>query len=157
DVGGGVYSQDAILTLSNCDVRYSRASSGGGVYAETSFGSALLDHCTLDSNHADAGSAVTFHGFSSSSAKVVDDIENTTVSNSDGGGVFAQNGGLLMLRNSIISGNAGDGLTIQGGYDEFNNQIINSSISNNQGTGIALNYFTNTLTVQNSSICSNAR
>jgi hypothetical protein len=136
--GGGIFSSEATMTLTDCVVRENTADGlGAGIY---STGSTVLQHCILNGNTSrfDAGGGIfnggtitvenstfyfnkcaTYGGGITTypgtpSAPTAMTVQNTTFEGNFAqyGGGLSNFGGTLALRNSTISGNAA---TAEGG------------------------------------------
>jgi hypothetical protein len=147
--GGGIYSDHADLTLSNCAVSgNSCAGGGGGVWSDGSdSGSATLtlNNCTFSGNAADAGGGVWSDGSFGGSATMT--LNNGTFSGNaalySGGGVFSDGfsgSATLTVNNSTFSGNSNSylgALGVGGGIWNYGNSgsatltVNNSTFSGN--------------------------
>jgi hypothetical protein len=140
--GGGVYNDNADLTISNSVISdsyaTSAAQSGGGVYTQT--GSLTIDHSTITGNHAYYGGGV---GAPLGDVTIVDSTVSdneargegpTNYSNGYGGGIWTGDADLTVERSTLTENVATDG----GGIYASNRvgsggsvTIKNSTLANN--------------------------
>lgn len=194
--GGAIYNA-ARLTLNNSIVRSNKASSGGGIANQAAgqlvmsdsavitnntsgngagivnFGALTLTNSTISDNLANVGGGGIYNssgarlivsksriqgnraaaggGIANSGSELV--MTNSTVSTNTGDGIFNATGSHLTVSNSTVSGNNGNGITNLGS----SLTVINSTISQNASTsggGIA-NFSRGVATITNSTISSN--
>jgi hypothetical protein len=115
--GGGIYVDQAGLTLSNCIVCGNLATNGGGIYinGRQSFGLAILANSTLSGNIARSAAGGIFNDGSSMGIAQLEMRNCTVSSNSATGGVggiynFAPNGDAeALILDTTFSGNSGNG------------------------------------------------
>jgi CSLREA domain-containing protein len=135
--GGGIYNDDADLTLINTVVNSDTASSnGGGVYV--GFGSAKLEGGQIVSNTAiqGGGGVYIYRGSATLSGGQV--VSNTAAR--DGGGIYNQDGALVLV-NTTVSGNgasaSGGGLyNDSGGTSVLTYTTVASNTATSGGGGI---------------------
>ena len=174
DTGGGIYNDQATLTVTNCTLSGNSAGyRGGGIFNGGEFGSATLtiSHSTLSGNSSTSGAGYgggIFNAGGFGSATLT--ITNSTLSGNSarsGGGIYnngaAQGSAPLTITNSTLSGNSASGW---GGGGIYNDQatltITNSTLSGNStqsyGGGIinAGDYSSATLTISNSTLSGNS-
>jgi hypothetical protein len=107
--GGGLYNDQATLTLSNCAISNNSANTGGGIYNDGFESSAtlLISNCALTSNSARFGGGIYNDGFDGGVAVLT--INNSVLSDNSGGGVFNDafaGFAWLTLNDSTLSGNS---------------------------------------------------
>ncbi len=133
--GGGISNSNGTLTLNDSRVIQNHSGmNGGGIFhngLSNSNATLTLNNSTVDGNNASSGEG---GGISSNGGKFI--LNNSTVSNNigdEGSGIYSTSAGTL--NNSTISGNTGSN---NGGIYGFvgNLHINNSTITNNQGTGL---------------------
>jgi hypothetical protein len=165
--GGGIVVGDESLTLTNCNITGNTAvDGGGGINVQSAAGSLNIQNCSINNNEV-TGSGYCGGGIHLQGATPVT-ISGSTISgntaNKSGGGIYFNNGGSLLLFGSTLSGNkatigTGGGLYFFGTVGAGKLTVINSTIAGNTsgsyGGGIALPFFSGTLTVQNSTITAN--
>ncbi|MCX6639661.1 MAG: right-handed parallel beta-helix repeat-containing protein [bacterium] len=104
--GGAVYSDRSNTVFSNCRISHNSAMTGGG-FAFFWYSHSILDHCLIDSNYADWGGGI----FTEEFAQV--DITNSTIIKNTGtmmgGGIRATGQSNMIILNSIVAGNFGNG------------------------------------------------
>jgi hypothetical protein len=107
--GGGIYNQDATLTVSNSVITGNHADDdGGGIY--TNAGSLTLVNSTVSNNTGGSGSDAYGGGIYSLNSPIV--IRNSTLSGNtvggDGGGIYVSSSGdrSLTIENSTIANNS---------------------------------------------------
>ncbi|MCW5879779.1 MAG: hypothetical protein KIS91_02420 [Anaerolineae bacterium] len=114
--GGGVYTENSAVTLSNLSVVSNSAAFGGGGVATVS-GSPTLTNVILGSNTTtgNGGGMFTFNGSAPTLTNVTFSANATTGSgNGSGGGLFNYSGSRATLTNVLFSGNSavyGGGMT----------------------------------------------
>ena len=115
--GGGLYVDQAFLTLSNCIVSGNLATNGGGIYinGRQSASLAILANSTLSGNFARSAAGAIFNDGSSMGVAQLEMRNCTVSSNSASGGVggiynFAPNGDAeALILDTTFSGNSGNG------------------------------------------------
>jgi Chlamydia polymorphic membrane protein (Chlamydia_PMP) repeat len=121
DFGGGIFSEQATLTVSDCTVSGNSAGAGAGIY---NLGNATLSviNSTLSGNSASDGGGGIYNAGSGSPAALT--VTNSTLSGnsaSDGGGIFNDGqeigSATLSVINSTLSGNSA---SLGGGGGIFN-------------------------------------
>ena len=153
--GGGIYNDNATLTLSNCTVRGNSTSpdsfgNGGGIFNDASLGSAALtvSNCTISGNSAVPGQGGGITNYAGALT-----ITNSTLSGNtaqDGGGINNYLNANATVTNSTLSGNTaapgyGAGLSNTGTL-KIGNTILNAGPSGVNiynlgfGTVISLGY-----------------
>ena len=137
DLGGGIYNDEATLTLNNCTISGNAAvpGFGGGIY--NSEGTVTLKNTTLSGNSAWPGAGI-FNELGTVT------ITNSTVSNNStqglntGGGIY--NVGALTITSSTISGNtatdSGAGIYNGGGSVTIANCTFSGNSAPNYGGAI---------------------
>ena len=170
--GGGIYNEDAALTVTNCVLSGNDAYSGGGIRNQSVNSGATLTvtNSTISGNSATGGGGISNLADGGDATLTV---TNSTISGNsgyiDGGGgianyVVSGATATLMITNSTISGNSA---SFAGGiYNSANGSatltITNSTISNNSAGGDGGGIFNEalggsaTLTLTNSTISSNS-
>jgi hypothetical protein len=149
NTGGGIYSENATLIMSNCTLSHNRTDVyGGGIYSlSTSNGSASVEvvNCTLSSNgpvFAGGGICNRADTNGRASVKVVNSLLTDNLGSGGGGGIFndAEGGGrtCVQIVNSTVSGNvggsAGNAVDSQAGSGGTATvEIVNSTFSGNRG------------------------
>ena len=121
DSGGGIFNQDAALTISETAITGNHADyDGGGIFsASTAGGSLTLNHTAVSNNTGGSADYSTYGGGINSGAPTV--IRNSTISGnkigSDGPGVYMTNNAPLTIENSTIANNiaTGSGSDVEGG------------------------------------------
>lgn len=139
--GGGIYSHDTNLTVSNCIISGNQARSGGGIAVRGSNSTHAANSLTL------VGTAITGN-----------------VANNRGGGIFTYETGAINVSTSTISNNgvgrsgggiyAGNGDAVTIDASTINGNSINAGGGSANGGGITAKYDT-LLTIQNSTISGN--
>jgi hypothetical protein len=141
DSGGGIFSLNSALTVSNCTVTTNQADYGGGICNVGFHARAMLTvtNCTLIGNSAYAGGAIS--SGASLGGAVLTITNSTILSNSayDGGGVSIQGGfegfSTAWISNSTISQNLaqyGGGMSNEAGGNTFVTvTITNDTFSDN--------------------------
>ncbi|MEH2327038.1 MAG: hypothetical protein V7K32_26450 [Nostoc sp.] len=140
--GGGIYNDRSSLTVNYSTITENTASNGGGINSftldSTTTAITTVNHSIINGNTAVDGGGI--------SIDLADGIQTLSVSNSsisdnsanfNGGGIFVtdSSGGItMMVSNSSISGNSAkfngsgggiyDGVSGNGGYDDFNGTTI---------------------------------
>ncbi|MBX7105629.1 MAG: right-handed parallel beta-helix repeat-containing protein, partial [Gemmataceae bacterium] len=160
--GGGIYLVDESLTLTDCVISGNTASSSGGGIA-TGTATLTLNNCTVANNVTGShGGGLSVDG----TAAVV--VQNSTFfGNSSyfaGGGIDIYNGGSLLLSGSTISGNSSNsvgggvyfGGTPSGGGFVVRNSTFSGNSAGSSGGGIAIQSFSGSTTVQNSTFTANS-
>jgi phospholipase C len=156
--GGGIYSDHASLTISNCTLSGNYAGNGGAVYVDG--GTLTIDTSTLSDNNADNGGAVYVNGgvlashnstlsdnsaskfgggiYNQGNGSATQSIDTSTLSGNKAlfGGAFYVNGGTLTIDTSTLSdnsaGNFGGGIYNRGGANgSATIRIHNSTLSGN--------------------------
>jgi hypothetical protein len=174
--GGGILNDHAVLTMDKCAVQNSFVvdySSGGGVYNDSSGGSATLTilNSTVSGNHAYyAGGGIYNDAYNGGSATLT--IMNSIVSNNsagfveflnaggEGGGIY-NGGGTLTITNSIVSNNytveSNPPVGFGGGISNYGTLTITNSTINSNGCGLAGGGISNdgTLTITGSTVTGN--
>jgi hypothetical protein len=155
-LGGGIYNDGSVVTLTGVQVRVNNATSGGGIY-NTSTGTITLVESFVVLNTAQSGGGVFNAGVLVLHSSQITDHANTD----RGGGIY--NTGDVTLQDSALIANAADwagGSNMQGGgiYNEGSLTVIGSSLVDNwTGTGVSSPvgggiYSTGNLTMYNSSL-----
>jgi Ni,Fe-hydrogenase III small subunit len=145
--GGGIYNNDARLTLSNTIVRDNSSLGGGGVFVNTASATLNVKGGQILSNTADGGGGVylMYGSATLSGTQILNNIggglgnesgsatlSGTQILNNVDGGLFNYHGTLAVV-NSTVSDNIADmysGITNYGTLT-----ITHSTISGNRGTG----------------------
>ena len=111
--GGGLFSSESQITISDSTFRDNRGYFGGGIYfASSAAGPLTLTNCTFYDNKArgnggglynEATAKISFCTFSGNVA----DSEQAGAGNADGGGIYnnSSGGAACTLKNSIVAGN----------------------------------------------------
>ena len=178
DFGGGIYSDHATLTVSDCTISGNSATSGAGIFSDgENSGSATLTvtNSTLSGNSTNlgVGGAIFNDGLNFGSATLT--VTNSTLSGNsggEGGGIF--NGGgfhgsaTLTVTNSTLSNNLGpdngggifsDGENSGSATLTVTNSTLSGNSTNNNGGGIfSGGVFSGsaTLTINNSTFSGNS-
>ena len=139
--GGGIYNDQATLTVNNCAVTYNSANGGDGGGINNASGTLIIINSTVRGNSADGGGG----GISASGTTI--EISDSTISgNAAGGGdnhIPGQGGGIFgagTISNCTVSWNTawGDngfkGPGLGGGIYSFGVTITNSILSYNSAT-----------------------
>ncbi len=157
DSGGGIYSDHARLTVTNCVLSGNSALYGGGIYYDSSDAAATplsLNNSTLSNNSAIYGGGIFNDGggFNGEGVGTNLTLNNTIVANNSangggGGGIYNNGylyGATLTLTNSAVSGNTsffqGNSPRGTGGIDndgEIGSATLvlnNSSVVGNSGS-----------------------
>jgi hypothetical protein len=159
DNGGGIYNDNATLTVSNSTVSGNSASQfGGGIYND---GGSCCANLTLLNSSLRGNMAHNGGGIVSTFGVVMVQILNSTLSGnsatSDAGGILSE-GGTLTVSNSTLSGNSatfiGGGIEIALGTLTVSNSTLsgNSASGPFSGGGIANG---GTMTIINSTLSGN--
>jgi len=155
DSGGGIYNDNATLTLSNCSISSNSATfhtdsgggQGGGILSNGyNYGATLrLSNCTISGNSASAGGTIYGEaqggGIFNSNATLT--LSNCAISgnsaipddwgsyDSVGGGIYNEANSSLQIRNCTISGNSADrgGGIINGGSLDIGNTVLKAGAS----------------------------
>jgi hypothetical protein len=162
DDGGGIFSLDANLTLSDCTVTGNTARFGGGI--ESVRGTLTLNESTVNGNASIQGGGGLF----------VDGANTTTLNNStvsdntaghEGGGIATDDDEVtLMLTNSTVRGNIsalGGGGIFNAGNATLTNSTVSDNRANDTGGGLhgdgggIFNAIFGTLTLESSSVTNN--
>ena len=146
--GGGIWNENATLTVSNCTISgNSVAGNGGGIFNDGDNCSASLNiiDSTVSGNQAGYGGGIFTGGLTDGNAWLV--ISCCTISGNSattsGGGIFntgeSSGGGILQIGNCTISGNwareMGGGIFNNGVTDgDATLQIANSTLSGNSAS-----------------------
>jgi hypothetical protein len=141
DFGGGIYSDHATLTVSDCTISGNSATSGAGIFSDgENSGSATLTvtNSTLSGNSTNNnGGGIFSGGVFSGSATLT--INNSTfsgnsataiISGGSGGGIYNQSA--LTINNSTFSGNS----ATNGGGGVFNTGVLSGSATLTLGSTI---------------------
>jgi hypothetical protein len=179
-VGGAIYNDHSMLTISNCTVSDNSAGNGGGgIFNDGASGSAMLtiSDSTLSGNLAHNGGGILSYGFNGGATMT---ISNSTLSgnSADGGGGILNNGFngsvTATISNSTLSGNSasvlGGGIWNDGqaasGSGSATMTISNSTVSSNSagnGGGIFNDALVDesgsgnaTMTISNSTLSGNS-
>ncbi len=130
-MGGGLYSEDAHLILSNSVITNNHATNYGGGIAIVS-GSATVTSCEIVSNSVTYGGGGLYLGYNS---EVILDGNRVVENKSDyGGGVEVDDGVLTATANIISQNESSSALMISGASGSVHGE--NNVISNNSGYGI---------------------
>ena len=161
--GGGIYSDHARLTVSNCTVSGNTARFGAGIFSSAKDGgsaSLTVNNSTISNNAAhstrgfdgaDGGGIFSGGGFFNTGPSGIATLTltNTAVTGNSaeqaGGGVFNDGfagSATLTITNSTLSGNSA--------ADNFNDDALGGAIFNNGDSGIA------TLTIKGSTLSDNS-
>ncbi len=132
--GGGVFTSDGSLTISNSSITDNVASGniGGGIYV---YNCALtVSDSTIDGNTALTGAGLYLTGSGATAGVSRSTISNNLGVNSAGGhGIYGNSyAGAQTYTNVTISGNEGDGIAWNGGDGVT---LVNSTITDNRGRG----------------------
>jgi len=160
--GGGIYSDHAFLTVSNCTVSGNSGAYGGGIYNNGYGGVASLTviNCTLSGNHAGSGGGIGSYGDLSI-------VNSTLIGNSAATGGGIETGGSasiipLSIVDSIISSNLATGYG-GGVLNSANLNIVRSVVRLNSAHGpgggvynMAAAGVSAVLTISNSTLSSNS-
>ena len=142
--GGGIYCRDSSSpTITDCTISGNTAVEGGGIYCYSS--DPAISYCTISGNTADNGGGIYCHGSSPS-------ISDCTISGNTapyGGGVYCFYNSNVTIENCTISNNTGSGIFC--GYPS--STFANCTISNNTGSGIYC--FESSPTIANCTISGN--
>jgi CSLREA domain-containing protein len=162
DLGGGIYNDHAMLTVTNSTVSGNSAGFGGGIYNDGYSGSATLtiSNSTVSGNSASSwGGGIYNDGGHTGNATLT--VTNSTVSGNSaggyGGGVLNDGFGgsaPLTITNSTFSGNSAgvggggifndgtgsDSATLTIGDTILNAGALGANISNSSGTVTSLGY-----------------
>jgi hypothetical protein len=140
--GGGIYNEEATLTLNNCIVSDNSADYGGGIYNEAVFADATLtlNNCTISGNSVfEEGGGIYNFGFGGSAIATVN--ASTFTENSagfSGGGI--RNVGTsvtLVVSNSTVSGNSsyvGAGLSNEAESGTATLEVSNTTLAGNSAS-----------------------
>jgi hypothetical protein len=134
--GGGVNSDNAVVTMSRCKVKGNSAYKGGGVFAY--FSTMVLDSCTITGNQAsNSGGGLDNYGNTSGGTMTV---TGTTVSgNTAGLAGGIDNTGTMTFSDGAIADNAANPLstTNGGGINNIGQMtVINTQITGNTSSGV---------------------
>src|SRR6516164_21557 len=104
--GGGVYVNDAGLTISNCTIIANSAdSSGGGIFADEINARVTAIDCTITKNTAVAGGGVSINdSFYGCNFTAINCTISGNSSTRDGGGIDVS--GPAFLKNTLVAGNS---------------------------------------------------
>jgi hypothetical protein len=149
DSGGGIFNQDAALTVSNTVITGNHADNdGGGIYSAPAPGGSLtLNNTTVSNNTGGTDDFGVYGGGIFTGAPTV--IRNSTVSGntigSDGPGVYMTGSYPLTIENSTIANNiaTGSGTDVEGGgvwitggtLDIKSSTITGNSVGGSRGLG----------------------
>ena len=152
-IGGGVYCNESVSSLSNCLITENSALIGGGIGAEGS--SLFLFHCTFTENQ----SQVTGGGldlYASDLTGFMLRFENNS-SSDDGGGLNSYQSSIL-LSNALFTGNYsgddGGGMTILQGTADMEYITMNGNEASDDGGGMRVHTI-DSLSLRSSIITSN--
>lgn len=156
--GAGIYNENGNLTIRNSAIKNNKSPrNGGGIFVADNVNASLsLEHATISHNEAGlSGGGVYTHKNLR--------LDQTTFANNraggnDGGGLFAENGDVEILNNSVFRSNQashhGGGIYLHQGTHKILNSTIAENESGNSGGGI---FFTeHSLTIENSKINNNS-
>ena len=155
--GGGIYNDQATLTLSNCTITGNSANYGGGIYGY--FSMLTLNNCTIAGNSATYGGGISNYGGSVWGHASLS-VRSSTISHNSayvGGGIYndanSSGSATLTINNSTISGNSasfiGGGIyndSFEGnasltiGHTILNVGASGENLYNSSGTIISLGY-----------------
>jgi hypothetical protein len=114
--GGGIYCLNAKMRISRCNISYSEAYMGAGIYAEGD--TVVIDSCIINNNHTHQGDMDEAGGGGISiitgRAEITGCSITSNTSGNNGGGLFLYNSS-TDVSNSAISANNLAGLANQGG------------------------------------------
>lgn len=108
DIGGGIYNDQSVLTLNNCDVGGNMAAAGAGIFSRNA--TLTINDSIVEDNLADSDGAGIYNGGASSGDATLT-ITNSTVtrnwaSGGFGGGIcnaaFNSGGATLTISNSLL-------------------------------------------------------
>ncbi|HVM63180.1 MAG TPA: choice-of-anchor Q domain-containing protein [Verrucomicrobiae bacterium] len=156
-VGGGIYNDNATLTISNCTLSGNSAISsyfgkGGGIYNNS--GSLTIANSAITGNSAPSGGGI----YNNSGTLTVTNSTINGNSAGTGGGIYSY-GGAPAIVNSTISSNSASAGFGGGIYNLYANlPIANSALNGNSArdSGGAIYNDHATLTVSNSTLNSNS-
>ena len=150
--GGGIYNDQATLTLSNCTISGNSADSGfgGGIYNYQA--NLRVSNCTISGNSATVGGGGIWSSWIGTGSATLA-ITNSTLSGNSadyGGGIMNLGGSTLAIINCTLSGNLayyGGGIDNEGATLTMTNSTLSGNSANYDGSGIAYNG--GTLTIGN--------
>ena len=152
--GGGIYSQDAFVTVNNSTINGNSARNGGGLYV-LDFSNVRINNSTISNNSGlvDAGGI-----YNTGSLTVSNSTLRNNSTNGSGGAIFgAYSNNKIAVLSSTISGNSAQG----GGGAVYNDngtiRISSSTITGNSakdGGGIENNFISG-LTIGNTIVSGN--
>lgn len=162
DSGGGIYSQDADLTLRDCTVSGNTARFGGGIDNEDGT-LTLIDSAVSGNTSIQLGGGLFVDGVSTAT------LTNSTVSDNtagqEGGGIATDDSAVtLILSSSTVSGNTsglGGGGIFSAGSATLTDSHVSQNTANDSGGGLhgdgggILNAIFGTLTLEASSVTNN--
>lgn len=141
--GGGLHN-DGQLVIYNTSLLHNQSKLDGGGLCNSSTGTAEIDRCTVAYNLASGGPVFSGGGGLYNGGTM--HVNRTKICNNstdkNGGGIYNP----TTLRNSLVANNSKGGqYTVAGGIrlTEACQSIINSTIVNNNGQGIAAAYINN--------------
>ncbi len=116
--GGGVYNRGGTVTLTDCFVIQNFASGDGGGLANTASGTLTLNHCTVGQNSVSEGTSGSLGlggGIWNAGTATITDCSISANTGTDGGGLYNDRKGVLLLTDDIVSGNQAQGHGSGGG------------------------------------------
>ena len=153
--GGGIYSDHASFTISNCILSGNKAPYGGAVYVDG--GLFTIDTSTLSSNKASFGGAVYVNG---GTLAVHNSVLSNNAASDFGGGVYSRVGAngsaTLQIDTSRLGSNKapnGGAVYVKGGTFTLDTSTLSG---NKAGFGAAVYVNGGILTIQNSTLNQNS-
>jgi RHS repeat-associated protein len=151
--GGAIYTEgvNSSLTVDMSSIvgNMSTDDRGGGVYVAG--GTVVITLTTIDGNTATEGGGVYLYDATEF------ELCNTAVSRSVGSGIYvdAAFSGTLLVENSTISNNSGDGLRIESADNSTDIDVMSVTIADNASRGIHVDSGTTGITLRNSIVAEN--
>jgi predicted outer membrane repeat protein len=136
--GGGIYNDQATLTLNSCTVTGNLAGYGGGIYSDSLYDTAVLEisNSVIYNNSANYTAGGIYNdGGAGSAWLTISDTALTSNSAPSGGGIFNISGdfsayAVLTVNNSTFSGNSAD----SGGCIYNDSYLGSASLTLNEST-----------------------
>jgi len=151
--GGGIYSSNTTLTISNSQICSNTAVHGGGIYSSNT--TLTITGSTITGNETNDGAGI-FNGYNSTLTISESNVSGNTAISS-GGGIYNSNA-ILTITDNTISGNTA---AFGAGIDAFNNSTLiieDTNIFGNTSSyrGGGINVYESVLTITGSTVCENS-